>query len=737
MTRAFADRASIDWNALLARVRDPAGRAALESLRRLDALRGVPAASAVPAAPGAATGLLRLLVAVAALQTLAALMVAAALVVTTRSFDPVWPQVFVVAAFASAALLLASASARDRRVLLLLATFTFAASAFARAIVSAHGSGPLAASGLFRGLFPETFVPAALWQFAILFPGVQRFTRFDVWSRRIAAGVWALGSALFLVQLAAAYGWDAAWSRALHRDDPRNLFWHLFAAAALPGFATIFVRAHWSAPVERRKAARLGAVLAVSAAPLLVVGLSRLAFSNVDRWMLTADSAARGAVDALVFCGLAAMPVLATLAVIVDRPFELRAFGGGWPRFPSSPRREQLAAALDRLRLAPGVRAIPAMLSRELQLGVRAARATVVPAGDLPLQSALPVMLEDTPSPIVLDRHAEPFLLLPPADRAWLDARDVSLAAAIRLRDGSLAAIVLLGPRRGGGAYDRTDRWMISTLVAVAAAMWDARDRLADTAAWECTRCGRVSGEAAACGCGGDPIPALLPRRLAGKFDVQRRLGEGGTGVVYLARDVTLGRDVALKTLPRRQGHAVSRLRDEARSMAALNHDALATIYGLEVWRGTPVLVVEHLAGGTLAGRLACRALPANEVIALGQRLADALAYMHERGLLHRDVKPSNIGFTADGAAKLLDFGLSGADGSPAGTPGYLPPETLDGAVADAAGDLWALAVVLLQASAGADERLRGFFRQALAADPADRFRSAREMLQVLSSYTS
>jgi serine/threonine protein kinase len=227
-------------------------------------------------------------------------------------------------------------------------------------------------------------------------------------------------------------------------------------------------------------------------------------------------------------------------------------------------------------------------------------------------------------------------------------------------------------------------------------------------------------------------VRASLPRRLAGKFEVIRRLGAGGMGVVYLARDTALGRDVALKTLPAPRDGSVARLRDEARAMAALNQGSLATIYGLEVWRRTPVLVVEYLSGGTLADRLAHDSLPQAEVLTLGIRLAEALTYMHERGLQHRDVKPSNIGLTADGMTKLLDFGLSADAGTLAGTPAYLPPEALDGAPPDTAVDLWGLSAVLLRAGGDRCGDLTAFFERALAPARDDRFQSAAEIREAL-----
>jgi tRNA A-37 threonylcarbamoyl transferase component Bud32 len=736
---AFVDRTPIDWAALLDRVRDPRDRASLEALRRLDGLRGQRRPAALPPGRDLRIFLLRLLVALAALQTTCGLARAAAAIWSGSSIGPLGPRLLVAGAFAAASVLLASASARDRRVLLLVATFTFTASAFARALLIGLASRqPAASSLLFRGVFPEAFAPAALWQFAVLFPAVHRFTCFDVWARRAAAAAWALASCLFAVNLVAGYGWLVRPLGVLGRDDPGNLFWHMFAATALPAIVAIFVRAHRSPRAERDRVVRFGCALAAGAAPFLLTGLARLAVPGVEPWILTATGIGRLSLDVTLVGALAAMPVLATLAVIVDRPFELRAIVPArlwrWSLWRLR-RRDWLTAALERVRLARGSREIAAVLCRELQFGIGARTMTVLEAGNLPAGSALIAILEESSAPIGLARDSEPFVLLPRCDREWLEARDVALAAPIRLRDAAIAGVALLGPRRGGGPYDRVDRWFISTLLTGAAAAWGAaespRDR--EEAAFECGRCGLVSEAApAACGCDGSQLLASLPKRLAGKFDVVRRLGAGGMGVVYLARDAALGRDVALKTLPRLREGSVARLRDEARAMAALNHGAVATIYGLELWRRTPVLVVEYFAAGTLAERLARGSLPRAEVLALGIRLADALTYMHERGVLHRDLKPSNIGLTSDGVTKLLDFGLSAEVGTPAGTLAYLPPEALDGAPPDTAVDIWGLSTVLIQAGGGQFEDLAGFFKRALAPSREDRFQSSAEFRDAL-----
>jgi serine/threonine protein kinase len=161
--------------------------------------------------------------------------------------------------------------------------------------------------------------------------------------------------------------------------------------------------------------------------------------------------------------------------------------------------------------------------------------------------------------------------------------------------------------------------------------------------------------------------------------------------------------------------------------MARLAHPNLAAIFGLETWQGVPMLIVEFLAGGTLADRLRRGPLSAREAIDLGRALAAGLASMHAVGLLHRDIKPNNIGFQTDGTPKLLDFGLaqllseSGSFGPSStsaapdqrtssldrmGTPAYAPPARYRLEVDDPVRDLWSLSLVLYEAIAGTNPLL-------------------------------
>ena len=232
-------------------------------------------------------------------------------------------------------------------------------------------------------------------------------------------------------------------------------------------------------------------------------------------------------------------------------------------------------------------------------------------------------------------------------------------------------------------------------------------------------------GEAPGCGCGSAYVETDVPALLGGKFQLIRCLGAGGMGAVYLARDVRLQRSVAVKALAGTSASGLKALGLEAWAMAGVAHPGLAAIHGIESWRGRPFLLIEYLAGGTLADRLRSGPVPEEEAVRTAAALADALAALHDAGYRNGYGKPSNIGFTAGGSPKLLDFGLARGAGSAAagGTLRYASPEILSDRPAGEADDVWSLCVVLYEMVSGehpfdggsADEVARRIRRRRIA----------------------
>jgi TolB-like protein len=224
-------------------------------------------------------------------------------------------------------------------------------------------------------------------------------------------------------------------------------------------------------------------------------------------------------------------------------------------------------------------------------------------------------------------------------------------------------------------------------------------------------------------------MPLASGTRL-GPYEIVAPLGAGGMGEVYRARDLRLGREVAIKALPAgfaRDPERLERFEREARLLASLNHPNIAAIYGLEEAEGTPHLVLELVAGESLAQRLAAHgALPAREALALCIQIAAAVEAAHERGIVHRDLKPGNVMITPEGVAKVLDFGLAKSDPLPAavsahpddsptmlspagasvagvilGTAAYMSPEQARGRPVDRRSDVWSFGCVLFECLAG------------------------------------
>jgi eukaryotic-like serine/threonine-protein kinase len=201
---------------------------------------------------------------------------------------------------------------------------------------------------------------------------------------------------------------------------------------------------------------------------------------------------------------------------------------------------------------------------------------------------------------------------------------------------------------------------------------------------------------------------------LAGRYRLEHAVARGGAGVVWRATDTSLGRPVAVKLLrPELEDDTttVTRLKREAAAAAALTHPNAVVVYDIGEHDGRVHLVMEWVDGVSLDALLAQGTLPADEVALIGHDVARALAAAHDRGLVHRDVKPSNILVTRTGVAKIADFGiatvLGGAQsrltdtGAVVGTAGYLAPEQLSDAPIDPRTDVYALGLVLNRAVTG------------------------------------
>ncbi len=263
--------------------------------------------------------------------------------------------------------------------------------------------------------------------------------------------------------------------------------------------------------------------------------------------------------------------------------------------------------------------------------------------------------------------------------------------------------------------------------------------------------------------------------RTVSHYRIADRIGGGGMGVIYRARDLRLDRQVALKFIApelRRDSDARRRFQHEARAASALDHPNICTIHDIEETDdGRAFIVMAAYEGETLRERIQRGRLPPSEALAIAGQVAAALGAAHERGIVHRDVKPDNVFITNDGVVKLLDFGLAGTtDGAMSGAGGlegtvaYMSPEQAEGRRASARSDVWALGVVLYEMLAGvrpfraespgatieriltgtpdldalrveAPVGVAALVERALSKDPAGRFASGGEFLGALRAF--
>ena len=220
----------------------------------------------------------------------------------------------------------------------------------------------------------------------------------------------------------------------------------------------------------------------------------------------------------------------------------------------------------------------------------------------------------------------------------------------------------------------------------------------------------------------------LTPGTKIGPYSVTAKIGEGGMGEVWQARDTKLDRDVALKVLPEAftsDPDRLARFEREAKVLASLNHPNIGSIYGLEEAEGVKALVLELVEGPTLADRIKQGPIPIDEALPIAKQIAEALEAAHEQGVIHRDLKPANVKVKEDGTVKVLDFGLAkafqpdasapGLSQSPTisltaaatqmgmviGTAAYMSPEQAKGKPVDKRADAWAFGAVLFEMLTG------------------------------------
>ena len=276
---------------------------------------------------------------------------------------------------------------------------------------------------------------------------------------------------------------------------------------------------------------------------------------------------------------------------------------------------------------------------------------------------------------------------------------------------------------------------------------------------------------------------ALSPGTTLGPYTVTAKIGEGGMGEVYRARDTKLDRDVALKVLSEAftsDPDRLARFEREAKLLASLNHPNIGHIYGLEDAEGgrSRALVLELVEGPTLADLIGQGPMPIDEALPIARQIVEALEAAHGQGIIHRDLKPANVKVRDDGTVKLLDFGLArpvAEDGMETvadmtipgrvfGTPGYMAPEQLSATDVDARADLFATGVVLYEmvtgkrpfgsatpmaafhavmyerppalTGSGSIEAVDRIIHRALEKKPADRYQTARAMAEDIQAVT-
>jgi eukaryotic-like serine/threonine-protein kinase len=331
------------------------------------------------------------------------------------------------------------------------------------------------------------------------------------------------------------------------------------------------------------------------------------------------------------------------------------------------------------------------------------------PAGDRAIR-----LLAVLCRPLVVGPEAPRTVLdqLPEGERNVLAALGIELLIPILSQGDTVEAVLVLGMKRSEEPYSSED---MDLLTAAALNLRMALPLSATTE--ECATCGASypTGTGRCTTDGAVLDRSDTPPLLAERYAIERRLGRGGMGTVYAARDVQLNRRIAVKLLRERLESitAVEQCRREARAAAALAHPNVVTIHDVGLTAdGRPFLVMELLSGRTLRDALSGGPLPPEQMLPILEGIGGALAAAHAQALVHRDLKPENVFLVDTGPdgtrVKLLDFGIStfldsqtGTRLGALGTPEYASPEQIRGEAPQPSWDVWALAVIAFEGVVG------------------------------------
>jgi tRNA A-37 threonylcarbamoyl transferase component Bud32 len=315
---------------------------------------------------------------------------------------------------------------------------------------------------------------------------------------------------------------------------------------------------------------------------------------------------------------------------------------------------------------------------------------------------------------------------LPSEDTNFLRDARIDLMVPIAIAPHAREALIVLGPKKSEEPYGSEDQELLSGIASALALLLERPVTSALEGFEECPRCGLCyeSGMGRCASEGAQLTRTPFKRLLTSRYRLERRLGRGGMGTVYKATDTSLERAVAVKLIREdliTSSDAAERFRREAKAAASFAHPNLVTVHDFGVDSDTRVfLVMELLEGFTLRQRLEQqKKFATQQILQILAGVCAGLQAAHENGLVHRDLKPENIFLAQSGAgevAKILDFGLakflvSGTDSAAAtidtvqgvlmGTPQYMSPDQLNGKVASAAWDIWALAVITYEMLTG------------------------------------